>query len=114
MKIELAGIRLHGYHGVGEAEQHDGQLFLYDVEVEVGRRGENDRIDDAVDYRELAALVREVNDRRFDLLEALATTLADEIVERFPVEHVRVRVRKPEVRPAGVDLDHAAVVVERP
>ena len=40
-----------------------GQLFLYDVELEVGERGANDRIEDAVDYREVAATVREVADR---------------------------------------------------
>ena len=37
--IELRGLELFGYHGVHEEEQRDGQLFLYDVELEVGERG---------------------------------------------------------------------------
>ena len=113
MIVELHGIELHGHHGVLEQEQRDGQRLLYDVELEVGERGATDRIEDAVDYREVAATVREVNDRRFHLLEALAATLADALVERFPVERVKVRVRKPEVEPAGLALDYAAVTVER-
>jgi len=114
MIVELRGIELHGYHGVLEEERRDGQTFLYDVELEVGERGANDRIEDAVDYRDVAATVREVNDRQFRLLEALASAVADAIVERFPVERVKVRVRKPEVRPAGLTVEYSAVTVERP
>ena len=114
MIVELHGIELHGFHGVLEEERRDGQRFLYDVQLEVGDRGVSDRIEDAVDYREVAATVREVNDRQFRLLEALASAVADAIVERFGVERVKVRVRKPEVRPAGLLVEHSAVTVERP
>ena len=77
VKVELHGLQLFGYHGVEDEEQRLGQLFLYDVELEVGERGVDDRIEDAVDYRHVAAAVREVNERRFKLLEALATAVAD-------------------------------------
>ena len=99
MRIELLGIALHGYHGVLEHERRDGQRFLFDVELEVGEAGSSDRIEDAVDYRDVAACVREVSDgRAFRLLEALATALADELVARFPAaKRVEVRVRKPDV-----------------
>jgi dihydroneopterin aldolase len=113
VKVELRGLELYGFHGVLDEERRDGQRFVYDVELDVGDRGAGDRIEEAVDYREVAALVREVNARPYRLLEALATALADALVERFPVDHVRVRVRKPEVRPAGIGLEFAAVTVER-
>jgi 7,8-dihydroneopterin aldolase/epimerase/oxygenase len=114
MKVELVGLELHGFHGVNEREQRDGQRFLFDVSLEVGDRGASDRIEDAVDYREVARAVAEVNERRFDLLEALATTVADTLFERFRPEALTVRVRKPEVRPAGFGVEHTAAVVERP
>jgi len=114
LRIELRGLELFGHHGATDEEQERGQMFLYDVELEVGARGASDRLEDAVDYRDVAAAVREVADRRFRLLEALASAIADVLVERFPVEHVRVRVRKPEVRPAGIELEFAAVTAERP
>ena len=114
MRVELYGLHIFGYHGVEEDEQRLGQLFLYDVELEVGDRGASDRIEDAVDYREVAALIRRISDRRFNLLEALAATVADEVVARFPVEHVKVRVRKPQVKPAGMTVEFSGVTVERP
>src|SRR5215203_1980347 len=98
MKIELSGIELHGYHGVLEHERSEGQRFLFDVELEVGEAGLSDRIEDSVDYRDVVACVREVSDgRAYRLLEALAARLATALVERFPVERVEVRVRKPDV-----------------
>jgi 7,8-dihydroneopterin aldolase/epimerase/oxygenase len=113
VKVELRGLELFGYHGVHEHERENGQLFHYDVELEVGERGSDDRIENAVDYSKVAAAVREVAGGRFHLLEALATAIADLLVERFEPEWVKVRVRKPEVRPAGIDLEFAAVTVER-
>jgi len=109
--IELAGLEVFGYHGVSEDERRDGQQFLYDLELEVGEAGSSDRIEDAVDYREVAACVRQVSERRaFHLLEALAAAVADALLERFPVARVRVRVRKPDVR---LPVEHAAATVER-
>lgn len=114
MKVELRGLELTGYHGVEPEERERGQLFLYDIALEVGDRGANDRLADAVDYTLVAAAVRDVNERRFDLLEALASAVADTLVERFSPESVRVRVRKPEVRPAGLAVEFSAVTVSRP
>ena len=114
MKVELRGLHVFGYHGVEEKERRLGQLFLYDIELEVGDRGANDRIADAIDYREVALCVREVSQRQHALLEALATSVADTLLERFAPESVRVRVRKPQVKPAGMTVEYSAVTVERP
>ena len=114
MKVELRGLELRGHHGATDSEQERGQLFVYDVELEVGERGASDRLEDAVDYSRVAAVVREVAETRYRLLEALATAIADRLVTEFAVERVRVRVRKPDVRPAGLDVQYAAVTAERP
>jgi 7,8-dihydroneopterin aldolase/epimerase/oxygenase len=114
MKVELHGLRLFGYHGVHASEARLGRTFLFDVELEVGERGASDRIEEVVDYSAVARAVREVNSRRFNLLEALATAVADDLVARFEPERVRVRVRKPGIRPGGATVDWAAVTVERP
>jgi dihydroneopterin aldolase len=115
MILELKGLHVFGYHGVEEEEQRLGQLFLFDLELEVGERGADDRLENAIDYTELASAIRELsNARRFDLLEALATATADLVYERFAPERVRVRVRKPQVKPAGMTVEFSAVTVERP
>jgi dihydroneopterin aldolase len=112
--IELSGIELRGFHGVLEHERREGQRFLVDLELDLAdtTAAETDRIEDAVDYRDVVAAVLEVSDAQaYNLLEALAAALAEALLTRFPVTRVRVRVRKPDVvlpRP----VEHAAVVVE--
>jgi len=113
--IEVVGLVVFGHHGFLEEERRLGQRFLVDLWVDVNDSASaNDRIEDTLDYRRLAALVREVfaGPERL-LLEALAGAVADGILERFEAaEGARVRVRKPDVviDPA---VEYAAVVVER-
>jgi dihydroneopterin aldolase len=112
--VELHAIELHGRHGALDWEREQGQRFFFDVELEVGEAGSSDRLEDAVDYRAVAACVRDVSDgRAFRLLEALATALADELLARFPVERVSVRVRKPDVV-LDPPVEYAAVRATRP
>jgi 7,8-dihydroneopterin aldolase/epimerase/oxygenase len=110
--IELAGLEIFGYHGVHEEERRQGQPFTFDVWLDLGAGPAEDTIGATVDYREVAALVREVSDvNRFHLLESLAQAVARALVERFPVQSARVRVRKPSVV-LGDALDYAAVTCE--
>ena len=114
MIVELRGLELHGYHGVEERERREGQRFVFDVWLEVAEDpARSDRIEDAVDYRDAVAIVREVSgSRAFHLLEALAAAVADALLERLEVARVRVRVRKPDVDLAA-PVAHAGVSVER-
>ena len=115
MIIELHGLVVFGRHGYLVEERRIGQRFLVDLEVKVDDAAtRSDQIEETVDYRRLAALVREVfgGPSRL-LLEGLAGAVADGVMARFPAaQRVRVRVRKPDVvlDPA---VDHAAVTVER-
>jgi 7,8-dihydroneopterin aldolase/epimerase/oxygenase len=110
--IELAGLEIPGRHGVEDWERETEQPFLYDLWLELTEPAA-DRLGETVDYREVVELTREVSaSRRFQLLEVLAAAVAAALVERFPLEHVRVRVRKPQVR-LGTPADYAAATVER-
>jgi 7,8-dihydroneopterin aldolase/epimerase/oxygenase len=112
MIVELNALEVFGYHGVYEEEQRRGQPFWFDVELEVGSRGADDDLAGAVDYTEVVASIREVSDsRRFDLLEALAAAVADELQRRFAPGYVTVRVRK---RPEGLPVEWAGATVTRP
>ena len=112
--VEMRGLRLFGRHGVHPHEKEQGQDFVFDVDLDVGERGVSDRLEDAVDYREVALAVQAVSDARsYDLLEALAAGVADELLRRFGAERVLVRVAKPAVKPGGLD-GTAGVSVSRP
>jgi dihydroneopterin aldolase len=112
--VHVHDLRVFGHHGVRGAERERGQDFLFDIELDVGDRGTSDRHEDAVDYVEVARAVKEVSDsRQFTLLEALATAVADDLESRFAPERILVRVRKPEIKPAGFD-GTVGVTVTRP
>jgi dihydroneopterin aldolase len=111
MRIELHGLEVFGHHGVLEHEKRDGQTFLFDVELEVDEPA-TDRVEEAIDYREIAGLVEEVSDAtRCDLIESLAALVADALVSAFPVRAARVRVRKR--RPGGIPAEWSAATAER-
>jgi dihydroneopterin aldolase len=110
--IELHGLEVFGYHGAYEEEQRNGQLFLWDVQLDVGDRGADDSLARALDYTDVAAKIRELSDaHRFNLLEALATSVADALYEEFAPNRLKLRVRK---QPAGLGVEHSAVIVQRP
>ena len=112
IELELHGLEMTGFHGALPEERERGQRFLFDVSLEVPDAALSDRLEDAIDYRDVAQTVREVSDgHAFQLLEALAAAVADAVVERFEVDRVRVRVRKPS--PAGIPAEYAAATVER-
>jgi dihydroneopterin aldolase len=72
-----------------------------------------DRIEDTVDYREVVRCVREVSDsRQFHLLEAMAAAVAEALLERFRLDGVRARVRKPAVR-LEAPVEWTAATAER-
>ena len=103
--VEVRDFRLFGRHGVHAHEKENGQDFVFDVALDVGDRGADDVYADAVDYRAVQRVVQEVNDARsYDLIEALATAVADALWERFSPLSVRVRVTKPAVQPGVVSV----------
>lgn len=115
MTIELLSLVVFGHHGYLEEERRLGQRFLVDLWVDLDEAATaSDRIEETVDYRRLASVVREVfaGPERL-LLEALAGSIADGILATFSaVERVRVRVRKPDVV-LDPPVEHAAVIVDR-
>ncbi|HEY3281199.1 MAG TPA: dihydroneopterin aldolase [Armatimonadota bacterium] len=114
-RITLKSIAFRGHHGVSAEEQQVGGAYEVDVELEadLSRACASDAVADTVDYSQVFAVVLEIGmGRRFHLLEALAHTLADALLGRFPVECVRIEVRKLRPPLEGV-VAYSAVRVTR-
>jgi dihydroneopterin aldolase len=102
----------HGYH---EHEQRIPQPFEVDVELVLNLQpaGMDDDLTRTVDYGAVYSVVRQVvESTSFRLLEALAEAVSHEILSRFEVIEVGVRIRKPAVDLGG-PLDFAAVEIWR-
>ena len=114
-RIELRGITAFGHHGVLPHEQELGQTFVVDValELDLEPAGASDDLADTVDYGALSGdLAAVVTDERYDLIERLATRLAEVCLARARVSGVTVTVHKPHA-PVPVTLADVAVTVHR-
>lgn len=95
--IRLEGLSVFGHHGARPYEKEAGQRLEVDLELlpNDDTAEHSDRLADAVDYDRLYRTVREVVEgKSFHLLEALAATTAEAILERFAVRRVTVRIAK--------------------
>jgi len=95
--IRLEGLSVFGHHGARPYEKEAGQRLEVDLELEPtdDRAEHSDKLADAVDYDRLYQTVREVVEgQSFHLLEALAASTAESVLERFAVRKVKVRISK--------------------
>src|SRR5688572_29374431 len=97
-RIIVGGIKFHAYHGLTRLEREVGVRCTIDVEMtlDLSPAISSDRLGDTIDYREIHQLVLQIGQDRtsFHLIESLAGRIAEEILSRFPVGEVTVRVRK--------------------
>ena len=111
--ILVTGLEILGTHGVLPEEQTRAQPFGVDLEFEVdlGPAGASDDLADTIDYAAVIAVAaRIVETERFQLLERLATRIAEACREDERVTAVTVTVRK--LRPpVPASLDHVGVRV---
>ncbi len=113
--IRIAGLEVFGHHGVTAEEQAVGRAFSIDVEVRCDLReaGARDELTATVDYGAICQLVAEVNETGpYRLLEAFAERIAKEVLARFTVQDVTVRVRKPHP-PVGLVVQATEVEITR-
>jgi len=115
--IEVNGLEIYAYHGVLPEEKTIGQPFVFDIRLTLERcpACRSDRVEDTVDYGEVVEVIcKTATDRSFNLLEALARSVADALMDKFPVDRAEVRVRKPRPPiPRSVDSVGVAVEVTR-
>lgn len=112
--IEIQGLEVKGFHGATKRERKEGQPFLFDVELVAHDAGvRSDQLADTVDYTQVVERVRGVCEGdRFNLIEALAAAVVDDLMEHFPISRARVRVRKPSVQLAA-PAEFTAATIER-
>ena len=101
--ISVTGVRAYGYHGVLPEERRDGQPFVVDALVSIDWPP-SDSLSDTVDYTEIAdRVVARITGQPRQLIEQLATDIAEDLVTMPGVRRARVRVHKPQA-PLGAEF----------
>ena len=115
VEVELLGLSIYTHHGVTDAEQEIGQRLVIDVDFDVPDCDAvlTDRIEDTIDYGEVADIVAmAATERSYRTLERLGGVIAERLMERYNCDSVRVRSAKPEP-PLPLAIEEVAVEVVR-
>jgi|TARA_B100001971_G_scaffold80019_1_gene73718 dihydroneopterin aldolase len=113
--IRLKNMQFYGYHGVSESEKHLGGKFEVDVEMKTDfqKAFASDNLEATIDYEAVYKTVDNcVKNDNYYLIESLADSIAREILVRFSISEITVRVRKPHAPINGV-LDTVEVEISR-
>ena len=113
--IQLKNMQFYGFHGVDESEKHLGGRFEVDVEMQLSlaKACNSDELNDTVNYEKIYKTVNNcVSKDKFYLIEALASSIAKDILINYPINSILVRVRKPHAPVKGV-LDTVEVELKR-
>jgi dihydroneopterin aldolase len=104
--IRIKNATFYAYHGTQQDEQNLGGKFEIDIEMycDLSAAEASDSLKQTVDYEKVYAFVQKtVLEKKYYLLEALANTIATNLLAEFArMSRVVVRVRKPHPPVKGV------------
>ena len=112
-KIFLKNLEVETVIGIWEWEKRLPQKVVFDLELstDIKVAADSDSIDDALDYKAVAKRIKAiVADHQFELIEALAETIAQTILNEFDVSWLKLKVSKPF---AIRDSENVGLIIER-
>jgi len=114
--IHLNEMVFYGYHGVHDEERKLGQRFIVSASLftDSSLDAHIRSLDDIIDYTRVYADIKEIMEsQQFQLLESCANTIADSLLESYPlISKLDVRIQKPSV-PIQGSLKSVEVQIHR-
>lgn len=114
--IQIQNLEVYCHHGVLKEENVLGQKFLVSLALyaDLKQAGNRDDLNCSINYAEVSHFVeKQMKERNFQLIEAAAEHLADDILQSFPrVEKIAVEIKKPWA-PILLPLETVSVKIER-
>lgn len=99
-RIFIEGLQVEALIGVYDWERDTPQPLLIDLELHTNLQtaADSDQVADTVDYAKVAGLLQLVaSQSQFELLEALAQKMIIEVMQRFSVAKVCIKLSKPNI-----------------
>ena len=113
--IKIKNIRVYAYHGCLVEEGKIGSDYRVDLDVkaDLKKSAQTDQLADTVDYVHLNRIVKEEMAVRTKLLETVASTILDRILDELHlVTWARVKVSKLNP-PIGGNVEMVSVTMKR-
>ena len=98
MILTINKMQLPVFIGVFPWEKQVKQTLTFDADLQIDftRAVQSDALEDTIDYGAVQLCIEKCCDEQhFNLLERLASVLADRLVENFALTGLRLRVTKP-------------------
>lgn len=105
--VFIRGLTVDTIIGCHDWEKQKTQVVRFDIEMawDLRNAGKSDRLGDTLDYSAVAERINEYcQSFQFELVEALADSVATLIMTEFSVPGLRLRVAKPEVMGNTIDV----------
>ena len=96
-KLIIKEIEFIGHCGITEEERITGQRLSADIElsVDIAIAANSDRLQDSIDYVGVCNLIVSIgSEGKFNLLETLAERMAQEVLKKYNVSEILIRLRK--------------------
>src|SRR5690349_13577875 len=103
--IFIRNLVFSGTHGVHTREKSEKQNFGIDLELSVDTNAAlaSDRIQDAVDYTPVKAIVKDIiENHSYNLIETIVHTIVDRILADRRISSVSITLRKLEIWGNGI------------
>lgn len=103
--IFVENLEIIGRHGVNDHERKFEQKFLLDIRAtfDAAAAAASDNLDDTLNYVNFCRIAREtIEAKPVYLIEKLALTIINRILEDARITSVSVTIRKPSVLASGV------------
>ena len=116
LRLTIRNLEVFAHHGLLPEERERGQKFRFDIGLSLkdSAAPQSDDIADTIDYAAVCDLVARVaTANTFNLLERLASVIADELLDNFP-RAGKVKVRAAKVAPpVSHPVGEISVMVKR-
>jgi len=111
--VYIRDLRIETIIGIYDWERETRQTVSLDLEMgtDISKAAESDSIDDTLDYKSVAKrLIQFVGDSEFQLVEAMAESIAGIVLNEFDVPWMKLRLSKPGAVTGSRDV---GVIIER-
>lgn len=116
-KFRMNNMIFYGYHGIFAAEKEIGQIIEVDVELssDLATAARNDDPEMGFNPVDIYTICKDiVEGKDFNLLEAIAETIATQLHSTYDLDEVKIRVRKPGVPAGGIVGSLEVEICRRP
>jgi 7,8-dihydroneopterin aldolase/epimerase/oxygenase len=104
-RLSLKNMVFYGHHGVYPTEKDLGQRIEVDVDLysDFSQAGRTDDLATTINYVDIYVIVKDIVEQEsYDLIEAMALAISNQIRDAYKPQKVTVRVRKPQPPVGGL------------